>query len=364
MTPCRVTVVAALFLAAASTACAVEESGRVAVLTPSEGFVTTDAISTHVALVSEDVACLPDSYGFRVLCYHRSGELVGAWGSEGEGPGEFDGAFSVRRWKDGQVAVFDRPRMTVFEPTGEMVAEFRAPGLLPHTVDGTRALGYQSPPGRLVEMDLATGSTLWERDYRAISAAGTECGRKRQGAPTPDGGWIFSACDRELLFLRHRDDVRGVVVRTPNYVPELPNARDMAIQRSTVESPQFAGALGMPPPGREEQYLRDFASRPKRWFLSASGAIRSDAHHRIWIGTRRDRSSVSYIDIWTGTEYLGSAQVRDRLIGFDILGSTMVAVVMRPPDPDGVAWHAIDWYDTADVPWGLKMNFSEPLGGP
>ena len=251
------------------------------------------------------------------------------------------------------MAVFNRPRMTVFEPTGEMVAEFRAPGLLPHTVEAPRVLGYQVSPGRLVEMDLETGSVLWERDYGAISAAATECGRKSQGAPTPEGGWVFPACDSELLFLRHRDDEHGLVVRTPNYVPELPNERDIAIQRSYLESPQFDGTFGRPPPGREEQYLRDFASRPKSWFLGGH-SIKFDAHQRTWIATRRDRSSVSYIDIWIGTVYVGSAQVRDRLTNFDILGSTMVTLVIRPPDQDGIDWGAIDWYDIDDVEWGLK----------
>ena len=36
-------------------------------------------------------------------------------------------------------------------------------------------------------------------------------------------------------------------------------------------------------------------------------------------------------------------------MGYDILGSTLVALVERKPDPDGIAAKAIDWYDIGDL---------------
>ena len=62
--------------------------------------------------------------------------------------------------------------------------------------------------------------------------------------------------------------------------------------------------------------------------------------------------SISYVDVWSGTEYAGAVQIRDRLLGFDILGSTLVALVERPLDEDGVGEWAVDWYDIGEVEWG------------
>ncbi len=70
-------------------------------------------------------------------------------------------------------------------------------------------------------------------------------------------------------------------------------------------------------------------------------AMKFDSRSRLWIGTRHDHSDYSYIDVWTGTEYSGSVRVHDRLIGFDILGSTLVTVVRRPPDRRGILGQAI-----------------------
>lgn len=351
MTRVRGKLAAASLCAAATTiACSAENGKPMATLVPSAR-VATEAFGTHVALVSEDIACLPDSYVFRVLCYHRSGSLLGAWGSEGGGPGEFNGSLAIRRWREGRVAVYDRHGISVFEPTGEMVSEFRLPRLAAaYLVEGDRVVGYRA--GKLVELDIRTGNVAWERSYAPIAAGETECGSKSQGAPTPEGGWVFPACDRELVFLRHRDDENVSVVKTPNYLPELPNERDIAIQRSFIESSRFAGGFGVPPPSRRDDYMRDFASRPKRWFMGGH-SIKFDTHQRMWVGTRRDRSSASHIDIWVDAEYVGSAQVRDRVTNLDILGSTLVTLVTLP-GADGLEPQGIDWYSTADVEWGLK----------
>ena len=38
-------------------------------------------------------------------------------------------------------------------------------------------------------------------------------------------------------------------------------------------------------------------------------------------------------------------RIRDRLMGYDLMGSTLVALVERKPGPDGIAQRATDWYD-------------------
>ena len=342
-------------LVAASFACAPGQSPEPIVGLEPVAAVPLDAFGAQIALVSDDIACFPDRYEFTVMCYDRSGERLGVWGREGEGPGEFQSPITVRRWLDGQVAVFDigAERMTLFEPTGRMISEARVPGWATSPgVYGNRVSYVDLGGRRLVELDVESGRVLWERvDYMTIGETETECGRKSMGVPTPQGGWVFPACRRELVFLEHRDDAAVTVVRAPNYVEEFPNRRDIEIMRSNLESTALQGAFGVPHPSRREQHIADYAARPKDWFMD-SFSMKFDSDNRLWIGTQHDRSAFSYIDVWTGTEYSGSVRVRDRLVGFDILGPTLVTVVMRPPGRNGISKQAIDWYDIGGVEFG------------
>ena len=74
-----------------------------------------------------------------------------------------------------------------------------------------------------------------------------------------------------------------------------------------------------------------------------------DDRGRLWVATERDRAHFSYFDIYVGIEYVGSVRVRDRLLGYDLYGSTLVTIVEREPDADGIGWHAADWYDIAGL---------------
>jgi len=42
-----------------------------------------------IALVTEELACVINSFEFQIQCGDRSGAIVGVFGSEGDGPGEF-----------------------------------------------------------------------------------------------------------------------------------------------------------------------------------------------------------------------------------------------------------------------------------
>ena len=101
------------------------------------------------------------------------------------------------------------------------------------------------------------------------------------------------------------------------------------------------------------------SSRTARAAVEAAGAgscegpaLVFDSLERLWVATTRDRDNFSYLDIWIGTEYAGTVRIRDRLMGYDILGSTLAALVERKPGPDGVALRAVDWYDIGDVEFG------------
>ena len=63
--------------------------------------------SGGVALVSAQVACTIDSFESRIHCTDSRRRTVGAFGREGEGPGEFRGPLWLLRGPDGLVAAFD-----------------------------------------------------------------------------------------------------------------------------------------------------------------------------------------------------------------------------------------------------------------
>ena len=99
-----------------------------------------------------------------------------------------------------------------------------------------------------------------------------------------------------------------------------------------------------------EPYAVAYAEEPQCWFR---GFLFDDLD-RLWVATTRDRDHFSYFDIWVGTEYAGTVRIRDRLIGYDILGSTLAALVERKPDDFGVAQRTIDWYDIAGIEIGRE----------
>lgn len=67
-----------------------------------------------------------------------------------------------------------------------------------------------------------------------------------------------------------------------------------------------------------------------------------------------ERDAFSYFDIWTGTDYAGTVRIRDRLMGYDISDPTLAALVERPPDENGDAHRATDWYDIGEVEFGRE----------
>ena len=71
-----------------------------------------------------------------------------------------------------------------------------------------------------------------------------------------------------------------------------------------------------------------------------------------YVHTQRDLFEWSYLDVYENAEYVGSVKVRDRLRGFDLVGSTLVVLVDRQvgaDDADGVPDRALDWYDILGI---------------
>ena len=205
-----------------------------------------------VALVSETTACIGKSYQTRVYCVDRTGRVVGDFGREGDGPGEFNGVTKLARGPDGTIGVFDwgLSRMTVFMPDGTMVSETKVPRLF--------------APARSFQSSVSGYSHT---------------------IPSPS----------ELSDVsNHRDATNGRLVKSPTYVPEFPNDRDLA---AYLEEMRFAGPL---PPELLKSYEEEYRAEPKVPFLG-TGTLVYDSGDRLWYATTRDRDNFSYLDVWVGT---------------------------------------------------------------
>ena len=331
-------------------------------LVPALGAATSAPLSHNnaIALTDEATACVIDSFEMRIHCVDRNGRLVGKFGAEGEGPGEFRRLVGLRRGAEGRVGVFhDLNRLSIFEPAGNLLFEIGLPARFSpeahfgSTIHGSR-LSYSPPSGRgrlipdlagrlavdLMEVEATTGQVLWNRGIEDLVAA---CPPPRPGPPAPRGGWVLMGCEGKLVFLDHRDARNAGVVKSPTYVEELPNERDVSAQLAMYR--RMAGWAGMAPPATESsESERSFRETPKSWFLRGNALI-FDSRDRLWVATTLDRDEFSYFDIWVGTHHAATVRIRDRLMGYDLLGSTLVALVELKPGSNGIAQRAIDWYD-------------------
>ncbi len=316
---------------------------------------------SSIALADEATACVIDSYEDRIHCMNRRDEEVGAFGRPGEGPGEFRSLVEVVGGPDGTIGAIDwgLARMTVFETTGTLVSEVALPFFGPFRArapfeSALFGYGMASRSGDLsagfqilhTELDLASETIVWERAY-PVDLVDTGCDpgtsdELARGVPTPEGGMVFPVCDG-LIFLADRDGDDATLVRAPLYVEEL---------RSKAEMDAFAALQRTSPFGSEASIERQ-RTTPLRYNV---GRPIFDDRDRLWVLTRRFQEGFSQLDIYAGTEYLGVVQVRDRAVGFDLRGSTLVVLVNRPvgpDDPDGFPDRGIDWYDISGLETGL-----------
>ncbi len=338
--------VAAVVATAATFAC-----GPETVLPPTLSLVSVASVPAPLGgeytmvLLDHDLVCVTDYFEFQVHCIGRDGVLVGVFGREGEGPGEFAlvGPSLFRR-PDGTVGAASMNRFSIFTPTGDLLSEaiLPVPLLVPASKVFDTTLTGQYWAGGVdmtpVEIDVASGVFVWHReDIDAI--AETECGRVASGIISPSGGWTFPACQRELVFLDHRDAPTAKVIQSPTYSEEFPSQRDIA----DIAARNRSFAL--------QTDLDVYRETPKRNHMSV--ALAYDDRGRLWVATRRDRDRFSYFDLYVGTAYVGSVQVKDRLLGYDLYGSTLAVLVERPPDADGISARAVDWYDIDEVDLGL-----------
>jgi len=376
MKPTPITAVAALLALAG--ACSQDDPATdEAIFTP-QVIGTADvplSESDLVALLADErVACVVDSYETRVRCVDAEGAVVGVFGREGEGPGEFgtgsSGSLSnldLVRGEQGTVGVYDQvlARFTVFEPSGAYVSDVPVPFLHPlrsfdTVLSGVLWRGWI--PGSLMiryDVNLATGEVVRE-EASPTGPWGVACEEGFWGIPDRAEGWVFEACEGHLIFVGNTGD--ATVLRAPT---EFPDERDVArfeermLAGQGSMGPEVAARVRQRSPDGTfrsfvDQTLEDYRARPKSYSLGTEQQL-VDAANRYWVATRRDTHEWSYLDVYENAEYVGSVRVRDRLRAFDLLGSTLVVLVDRqvgPDDADGVPDRALDWYELGDLGLG------------
>lgn len=347
-----------------------------------EGIFTPEVIGTaavapsesdQVALLADErVACVVDSYETRVRCVDTEGAVVGVFGRVGEGPGEFGSSESpssldLARGEEGTVGVYDSRlgRFTIFDPSGAYASDVRAPFLHPLRSFGTVLTGVVwrgwIPDSLMTRYDVNIASGEVVRQEASPSGPwDVTCGEGAWGIPSRVEGWVFTGCEGHLIFVDDAGDATVLPVPT-----ELPDERDVARLEERLWAQQ--GRLGieemtmvsrMSPDGTYRSFvdetLEDYRARLKPYSLGVEHQL-FDAADRYWIATRRDTHEWSYLDVYENAEYVGSVRVRDRLMAFDLLGSTLVVLVERQvgvDDGDGVPDRALDWYEVGDVGLG------------
>jgi hypothetical protein len=350
----------AVLLLAATGGCASDEAGvpGTTALLPFASSSAPITASVDIVIVSEVIACVINSYETHIHCVDRSSDSVTVFGREGEGPGEFVSLSGIWRSRDGHVVAMDlaQERLTFFTPDGTLVSETRLPDAFqPRLLRGDQLFGIKMgirfvddellPEYVSMAVDAYSGEILWERTDLA-DAVKSECFNEAVGTSTPNGGLVYQACEHELAFFAHRDAPTATVVASPSYVETLPNERDVSAYVNVISS------LSRHPGGMSaseiETMAAEFREKPKEWLLKPN-SFDFDDQNRLWTATTRDRDTFSYFDIWSGTKFSGAVRIRDRLMGFDIFGSTLATLVDRPPDEDGISELAIDWYDLSEM---------------
>ena len=171
-----------------------------------------------------------DSYEGQIRCVDGDGAVVGVFGRDGEGPGEFARPAYLARGEEGTVGVADLRlgRFTVFEPSGAYVSHVMMPGaafsplssfgdvLLGVSLDLSAMFGGESSGLMMNRFDvnIASGEVVRE-EGSPPGPWDVECGEVFYGIPDRAEGWVFVACECEghLIFVGDTGD--ATVLRAP-----------------------------------------------------------------------------------------------------------------------------------------------------
>ena len=179
---------------------------------------------------------------------------------------------------------------------------------------------------------------MLEGDGPCEGTEGTLGSTLRPGAIHPNGSLHHFSCDDVIVYLPEPKGDRSVFLeRMPTYREEYPNEQDIASQRRAM---RFLGpAL--------DAHIEEYRNTPKLFPALGESARAYDTEGRFWVGTRTMADS-SEVDLYEGTDYMGTVRIRDALLGLDISGSTLVALVERR-DSVGIPDRGLDWYDISGL---------------
>ena len=255
--------------------------------------------NSSIALLSDETtACVIDSYEVQVRCINRSGDVVGVFGREGEGPGEFGGLTWLVGGPDNTVGTVDvgLNRFSVFEPAGVLVTEVVLPGAaftmapvqrFSTTIAGVSIVTFDpnvveagaGPGGMLALFEIDIESAEVVREEVPPVDAEVECGFITYGLPNPEGGWVYVACEGHVVFVG--EDGNVAVLQAPTYTGELPSERDVAAWREGRRMMEFLGV------GNDREELERYRNTPKNYHI-VFGEQKFDERGRLWIATQRD----------------------------------------------------------------------------
>ena len=314
--------------------------------------------TSDVILLDDGTACVIDTYWTRIECREPSGAAF-RFGGEGEGPGEFRRPNDIIRGPDGTIGVLDGRllRMSFFSRRGEFLTS--VPGIPrgfrtrnPSVAGGLT--GAAAGRRMTVELDVATGRILWERQF-PVEDDVTVCSTPRYGTSRPQlvggyndraGGLIFVTCYGEFL-VRYADrtapEPSGIVRST--YVERYATEEDVAAELGALDARRSSGF-------RPNVSAEDIRAEPRVWY----GARLVDDRNRFWAVSHWNWADEilydeSYIDMYRltddGLTFGVTLQVADKALALDALGDRLAVFVMR--DTGGVVpEYRVDWYNVSE----------------
>ena len=205
--------------------------------------IPPDARGLIALLSDESTGCVAEDFEYLVHCFDRSGGLVGVFGGEGEGPGEFDMTNVLVAGRDGTLGVLDfgLNRFSVFQSSGALVTEMLLPDaaaadLIPVWRFGESVVGvaittfdfalFEAGAGSggfmsMFEIDIASGTVVRQEELPPVNSD-IECGKVHYGIPDPEGGWVFTACGGHLVFVTGDGEERLIRAPTPDDPEGIP----------------------------------------------------------------------------------------------------------------------------------------------
>ena len=297
-----------------------------------------------VAVLDDGTACVIQSYDVGVRCGDRSWDRVVLVGSEGSGPGEFKRVSQISRTDEGLLAVIDggMRRLTVFEGT-KPVQTLRIP-------PGLRFLGIPTD-------SLILGSTFVTPDFDLSTPGGTVHWLRPQDPQSSDsltlrhdsriGAHAYFhgarlAGNRDLLFYAG-DSILVQFDSAGRLINEMPVVHLGSGLLTEPDVAQYVDDMttGLRTPPSPDEIAEYRATRMPA-VVPGTGIV-TGPFGTVWIARQEGRLEESVLEVRTADGSATTIKVGGRLLGFDILDSTLVVLrdPMLPTAERELSWHRI-----------------------